>query len=595
MDQKDEIKQKVDVVELISEYVQLKPAGSNSFKACCPFHTEKTPSFQVSGEKQIWKCFGCGEGGDCFEFLMKMEGLDFPEALRHLGNRVGIEVKRFTSETSNVSQRLSAMNDLASKFYQKVLLDSPAAQAARDYLTKRGIGQELRDKFGIGFAPDAWETLSTFLLKRGFSASEGVQAGLMMNRRQGSGVIDRFRNRIMISLRDAHGNTVGFTGRQMPGDEHGPKYMNSPETPIYHKGKLLFGLDLAKRAIKERGSVIIVEGNLDVVASHKAGVENVVASSGTALTQDQLTFLKRYTKTIVFSFDADAAGFNAAYKGINLARELDLDVRVVVLPKEAGKDPDEAVQKDPGIWQRAAASTKPIMQYFIDQAVAGKNLDNVDDKKAMAAFLLPELAKISDLVEREHWLQLISDLLRTDMGVLRLAVGRTPQKSVEKPVEKTQAPPAKLSKTQQAEEYIIGCFIQDQAYRSQIIKELEAEHLSSDLLKKLYKELVSLYNQPESETSLQKSFYWRVRDQLEKSADNQTLIPLLDTISLRGEQMVANLSPNEVSRQLKQLLQIIISADVKERRGDLAARIRQAESRGDQQAVQRLIAEYNEL
>jgi len=304
MDPKDEIKEKIDLQELISEYLPLKPSGSGSFKGLCPFHTEKTPSFNVSPDKQIWHCFGCSEGGDCFSFIQKMEGMTFPEALMHLGKRVGVEVTRFSSKEGNEKQRALEMHEHAETFYRKVLTDGNGSSAARAYVLKRAIPEELAVKFGIGFAPDEWNALAAVLLKRGFSETEIVQAGLGLKKKSGSGIIDRFRNRLMIPLRDRHGKTVGFTGRILPGSsDTGPKYMNSPETVIYRKSRLVFGLEFAKTACRERGTIIVTEGNLDVVASHKAGVENSVASSATALTEEQLALMKRYTDTIIFAFD----------------------------------------------------------------------------------------------------------------------------------------------------------------------------------------------------------------------------------------------------------------------------------------------------
>ncbi len=351
MDQKEEIKTRVDIAELIGEYLTLKPAGGGSFKALCPFHAEKTPSFHVSKEKQIWHCFGCGEGGDCFSFVMKMDGLDFPEALRVLGKRVGVEVARFDTTASNERQRLVELNEFAAACYHKALLDSPNAAEARAYVERRGITPELLEKFRLGFAPDAWDGLSKFLERKGFRLAEAERAGLVQRRRSGQGFLDRFRCRLMVPLRDHHGSVVAFTGRLLPSPltpplaggetrEVGPKYLNSPETAVYHKGELLFGLDLAKSEIKEQKAVVIFEGNLDVIASHKAGIENVVASSGTALTQHQLDLLKRFTDTLVFSFDEDAAGFHAARRGIALARERGFQIKVALLPPEAGKDPD---------------------------------------------------------------------------------------------------------------------------------------------------------------------------------------------------------------------------------------------------------------
>jgi DNA primase len=597
MDPKEEIKSRVDIHDLIAEYLQLKQSGAGSFKAICPFHSEKTPSFHVSTEKQIWHCFGCGKGGDCFAFLMEIEGMDFPEALRHLGNKVGVEVTRFSSEKTNEHQRLTGINELAGKFFEKVLTDSPSASAAREYVGKRGISEDLRAKFGLGFAPEGWDTLVAFLQKRGFNGSEIERAGLALRRKSGDGWIDRFRNRVMIPLRNAHGDTVGFTGRAMPGsDDQGPKYMNSPETPIYHKGKLLFGLDLAKRAIKDAGCLIIVEGNLDVVASHKAGVANVVASSGTALTPEQLDLIKRYTKTIVFSFDADAAGFKAARRGIALARAAGFDIRVAVLPPSAGKDPDEAVQKDPSLWSGAVSRTVPIMQYYIDRAITGRDLSNVDDKRAIAALILPELATIQDVVEREHWLQVSADLLRTDIAVLRRDVATrsgatTIRQTSTQPINHSITP--KHSKELSAARFLLAFYVQDPTLRIELTETLPQGLIPTGDLASLYNEMRAEYDSLRIEQAPAESYFLRLRDRLGIVAS--TLVPLLDELSLLGENMVATLPPKEARAQIRQLVDLLTASQTERRAKALEADIRRAESAGDHATVAKLIQEYKGL
>jgi len=606
MDPKEEIKSRVNIAELIGEYIQVKPAGSGSFKALCPFHMEKTPSFHISPDKQIWHCFGCGKGGDCFAFLMEMEGMDFPEALRHLGAKVGVEVQRFSSEKSNENQRLLAINDLAGKFFEKVLLDSPSAESVREYAARRGITPELRETFGIGFAPDSWDTLVSFLLKRGYNGPEIERAGLSLKRKSGDGWIDRFRNRLMIPLRNVHGDTVGFTGRIMPlptnqpPQADGPKYMNSPETPMYRKGRLLFGLDLAKRAIKDAGNVIIVEGNLDVVASHKAGIKNVVASSGTALTQEQVDLIKRYTQTIVFSFDADAAGFSAAQRGIALARASGLDVRVAVLPPDAGKDPDEAVQKDPELWRAATGKTVPIMQYYIDRAITGRDLANVDDKRAVAKLVLPELGHVSDVVEREHWLQSVADLLRTDIDALRASISssRPVAPSTQPPTSNPQpTTPQKLSKLDQAVVRLIGLYAQNPELRTEIHEALPLQLVPEGPLALLYKELRAQYDSDRSSppTDTEISLFSRMRERLASRAETQSVVPLFDEAALQGEDLLATIPPNKVAQEVRQLIQLLTASQTERRKRLLEADIRRAESAGDHATVERLIREYNAL
>jgi DNA primase len=529
---------------------------------------------------------------------MKMEGLEFPEALRHLGKRVGVEVKRFNSKESNERQRLIGINDLAARFYRKVLLDTPGAASARGYLENRGVTPVLQERFGIGFALENWDALAQFLAKKGYRDMECEKAGLLLRKKSGSGMIDRFRGRIMIPLRDRHGDVVGFTGRIMPGadEKSGAKYMNTPETPIYHKGSLLFGLDVAKQAIKQAGNVIIVEGNLDVVASHKAGIENVVASSGTALTEDQLGLLKRYTKTIVFSFDGDAAGFAAAQKGIRLARSLEFDVRVAVIPPEFGKDPDDVVQKDPELWKQAVEQTMPIMQYFIERATQGKDLRQVDDKRAVGAFLLPEIAQIADVVEREHWLQVVADLLKIDIGALRSAIGRTTVHREPKQREAPQKPRIKqtaLTKEAQIAELLIGLIVQTDTVRERLISAIDVELIVSESLRLLYKQAQETYNSSQSDQT-QKSFFRQLRETLE-TTDQEVLIKLLDKIVLEAEQFVADTPANKVLDQSKSLLQTLEDSAVHVRRRAIEGELRQAERAGDTEAVTRLLREFNDL
>jgi len=595
MDPRDQIKDKLDLAELIGEYVQVKHVGT-TVKALCPFHNEKTASLNISPDKGVWHCFGCGEGGDCFTFVMKMEGMDFSEALRHLGKKAGVEVQRFPSKETNERQRLIGLHELASRFYRKVLVDLPQAKAARDYLSKRGIDSALQEKFGIGFSPDSWDALATFLSKKGYRDGEAEKAGLLMRKKSGQGMIDRFRGRVMIPLRDRHGNIVGFTARIMPGadEKAGPKYMNTPETPAYHKGKLLFGLDLAKQAIKQKGHVIVVEGNLDVVASHKAGVENIVASSGTALTEDQLSLLKRYTDKIVFCFDQDAAGFQAAQKGIRLGAGLGFDVRALVIPEEAGKDPDDVVQKDPALWRDIVEHSVPIMQFYIDRAKRGKDFSHIDDKRAVGKFLLPELAQVQDVVEREHWLQVISDLLRTDIHVLRQSISKTsrtyPQAQKKLNTSSRQLP--KSSKEEQVASLLMGLMVHDELVRADVQGQLAEESLPTPELKKLYSAIKMTYDSPR--LSVQKSFFRQLRESLEDQADSP-LVPLLDRISIQAEQFISTVPAKTVLNHTHQLLHTLVSGRQLERKQAIVAELRQAESAGDAETATRLLQEFNEL
>lgn len=594
MDSKDEIKQKTDIVELIGEYLDLKPAGMQGFKACCPFHGEKTPSFHVSADKQIWHCFGCGEGGDVLSFVMKMDGMDFTEALVHLGKKVGIEVARFSSTEGNLKQRLLEIHELATSYYKKVLTESTIGKSAREYVNSRGIDETLIEKFALGFAPDDWSRVSDFLLGKSFSESELVQAGISLKKKSGRGVIDRFRNRIMVPLRDQHSVTVGFTGRIFSKDSEGPKYMNSPETPIYHKGQLVFGLDMAKRAIKENGNIVIVEGNLDVIASHKAGVENVVATSGTALTKDQLELIKRYTQTAVFCLDLDTAGLTATKKGVAIALGLEFDVRAIMLPQGV-KDPDDLVQKNPESWKELAGSSISFMQFLIERTLIGKDITEIDDKKAVAKDLLPALSQMKDVVEREHWLKTIAGLLGVDVSILRNSIE---QKAGEKPISENKSSfkiveSVRQSKEEQAIIILLGFAINNDEYRKDVIEKLGNIVILDESTNSLYNKVKETYNS--SIQAPQKSYFTRLRNILVSENKQDELIKLLDKISLFADKTMGDLSQKEVQIQIESLFAMLLESELKLRKKSLAQKLRQAENAGDKEAVNKLLRELTDL
>src|SRR3989338_3952627 len=582
----------------------LKPSGTHSFKANCPFHSEKTPSFHVSNDRQIWHCFGCGEGGDCFSFVMKMEGMDFPEALMHLGQTPGVEVKRFSTPESNVQQRLYELHDLAEKYYAKNLQESSTALKVRQYVSERGITSELIQKFGLGYSPTEWDSCTQFLLKRGYRESEIEIAGLGQKRKSGSGLIDRFRSRLMIPLRNQHGKTVGFTARILPDSitpslsdsTSSPKYINSPETPIYHKGQLLFGLDFAKRAVKEQGCMIVVEGNLDVIASHKDGVENVVASSGTALTTEQLKLLGRYTKTIVFALDQDAAGLKAARRGITLARAEGFDVRALILPDDM-KDPDEFVQKKPGGWSACSKHSVPIMEFLITQITKGKILTNIDDKRAVAKELLPALQELTDVVEQTHWLQVVSHLLGVDSAILKTKL-QTNIRAGEKPDTKSvqamipQAPHTRLSKDQQSILLLLGLAINESEKYGYLLSDLRETISESSEVFELYKSAHFLYTSPDNAPPT--TFFTRLREQF-SNLNREDLSNSLIKLSLTAEQTFSELSQTQVQQHILTLLAVLHRSQTQMKRQTIAKDIRQAEFLGDQEAVRVLLHQLSEI
>ncbi|HBO99839.1 MAG: primase protein [Candidatus Uhrbacteria bacterium GW2011_GWF2_41_16] len=612
MDPKDEIKRRIDIVDIVGEQLVLKPSSTNSFIALCPFHEEKTPSFHVSREKQIWHCFGCGEGGDLFAFLMRMEGMEFSEALRVLAKRAGVEVPRFVSTESNRNQHLVELNAYAATWYAKWFCEASEAASARAYANKRGISQTLTEKFNIGAAPDAWDGLVRALEKKRFSFLEAEQAGLVLRRRSGSGYIDRFRHRLMIPLRNVRGETVGFAGRLLPSvapqtdGSSAPKYVNSPETSVYRKGEFLFGLDLAKRAIKEKKSVVIVEGNLDVVASHKAGVEHVVASSGTAFTQSQLEQLRRLTDTLIFAFDQDAAGFQAARRGINLARDMDFQIKIALLPSDAGKDPDEAVQKDPALWQDAVEHTVPVMQYFVERIMAGRDLSSPDAKREAANLLIPELAMVKHVIEREHWLQMVADWLHVDIGVLRHAVdqyGNTRRSSESVQMVAPKVQPSGMfpivesrSRRHAAAEAILAACLHMPDFQGSVISCLTPDHFPNGFWRELYTFLVPDYTKERFSPSAEQTSYigW-IRGILSGEPRYASLLSFATKLAILGETLFSGLSSSEASRQLDEHIGVLDRLWREDRRKTFEAAIRRAEAQGDQETVTRLLREYHSL
>lgn len=494
----DEIKQRLSIVQIVQEYLPLKKAGAN-WRGLCPFHSEKSPSFMVSDDRMIFHCFGCNEGGDVFTFLQKLEGYDFPEVLKLLAERAGVAIAKRDPKIAHERNVIAEINDWASKFYQKVLLDSPSAEPARQYLASRALKPETIQRFGIGFAPEGWETLVTFLGKRGYRDEDTINAGLALRSSNGRGIYDRFRKRVMFTIRDAQGRVVGFTGRLLPEDEKKPdaggKYVNTPESPLYHKGSVLFGLDQARHEIKKADLAVIVEGNMDVISSHQAGVSNVVASSGTALTDDQLRLLGRYSTNLAVSFDADSAGENAARRGIVTALRNGFIVRVITLPEGAGKDPDDCVRKNPELWKTAIANSVDIIDFLVARARAKFNLNTLEGKKQAIEQIVPVIAEVSDPVASAHYIKTLSESVGIPDDVIR---GQIPNKSQAPTAVKTEAPratgPEPITRSQMLGNRLLALYLRFGEVRPAIENRLKPEYLDDASLRDLYAWALLAYN-----------------------------------------------------------------------------------------------------
>ncbi len=433
----DDIKSRLDLVELIQSYIRLHKAGVN-YKATCPFHSEKTPSFVVSPARQIWHCFGCNLGGDHFKFVMQIEGLEFPDALELLARRAGVELRREDPRLRSERTRLYNLVEEAAKIYEKVLYYSPNPETRLSpslaYLKKRGLTDDTVKNFRLGYAPDSWDFLASRLKQKGYKPEEIEKAGLAVKSEQGS-FYDRFRNRIVFPIADAGGRVVGFSGRIFESDPRetrvadprqsastglspqAAKYINTPQTPIYDKSRVLYAFDKAKDEIRRANTVVLVEGQMDVVMSHQAGVKNAVAVSGTALTSQQLQTLKRLCGTIISSFDRDAAGEAATKRSLELAAVHDFERKVAVLPS-GFKDPAEAVAEKPEIWHTAVSEAEPIIQFFLESALAKNNRSEASGKRAIAQAVLPEIKILASEVEKAHWIQELGRTIGVDEETL---------------------------------------------------------------------------------------------------------------------------------------------------------------------------------
>lgn len=453
----DEIKARVDIVDLVSETVNLRRSGKN-YTGFCPFHANtKTPAFAVFPDSGTWRCFGeCNEGGDIFKFVMKKEGWDFPEALQHLAQRAGVELKPQTPERKAEEERADKLRELLEEsvnYFRHQLLSTPQGAQALAYVEKRGVTRATIETFGLGYAPESWDAALNHFTARGFNAQDMLDAGLVTERRGGNGYYDRFRNRLMFAIRDSSGRMAGF-GARVLNPEDNPKYLNSPQTMLFDKGKLLYGMDRARKAIRAQDQVVIVEGYMDVIVPHQAGFQNLVSPMGTALTEHHLRQLKRYTRRMVLALDPDAAGQKGTLRGLETARKtldrsaeidashlfdprglvrsegrLEADLRVCTLPDEL--DPDEIVLRDPQEWENLIAGAEPVVIHVMNTLAEGRDLDDPKVKSEIADQVVPLIRDVPNALERDTYRQRLARLLRVDEQTL--LPNRAPTKRSRRP------------------------------------------------------------------------------------------------------------------------------------------------------------------
>ena len=426
----EEIKKRLDIVNFIGSFITIKKAGRN-FKANCPFHQEKTPSFVISPERQIWHCFGaCQDGVDVIKYLMKWENITFFEAMRELAEKTGVQLKkvRFEDSVWKKKERLFVMNNLSAEFFEYILHKTKFGRNALDYLASRNIKQKIAEKFQLGYAPNSWSSLLHFLKKKKYQEEEINETGLLVKSEMGS-YYDRFRGRLIFPIKDPRGNIIGFSGRSLDSSDPSAKYINTPETILYHKRETLFGLDIAKESIKKDKNVFIVEGEFDAIVPYQEGFTNFVAIKGSALTREQLMLLKRYTDRITLALDADTAGEEAIQRGIQDAEQLDFEVGIVTF--DYAKDPDEAVRKDEKEFKKILHKPIPVYDFLIQILEKKYPDDNPFNKKKIGDEIIPFIERINNPIVQSHYIKKLAEFLNVSESSIQVLLKRLRQKKKE--------------------------------------------------------------------------------------------------------------------------------------------------------------------
>lgn len=568
----EQIKNNLDIVDVISGYIALKQIGGN-FKANCPFHNEKTPSFMVSREKQIWHCFGCDKGGDVIKFVQEYEGVDFVGALKILAPRANVTLDNIRFETREDYSRLYELNNLAVEFYQqKLRTNSEVSQKVLNYLHDRQVSDDSIKKWQLGLSSESWDELYLYLKNKNYKDDEIFQAGLSIKKKDGSGYLDRFRKRLMFPILDYMGRPVAFTSRTLQNiayadEDIGGKYVNSPQTVIYDKSKILYGWSLAKEAIRRLQYLIVVEGNLDVIMAHQAGTQNAVAVSGTALTIDHLKNIKRYTQNLILAFDGDSAGSRAAFKSIALAWGEDMTVKILVLPKDA--DPADIVKADPKSWLETVKKSVVAMDYYFQRIIAGVDPTRADHKKIAVQKLLPIIKYLKTQIEQVHYLQLLSQKLQIPMEILQSDFGKTTAFLEQKQAVAIKSAEQKKDRASLLSEKLLALAFYKKDYLEQLIAEIDLEMIAGDW-QSLYKKVIVYYTKHQHLDNFLDS-------QLDSQDKNEWI-----RLVMWGEATAADLKSSDLTRDFLVLLKAIKKSYLDNNKQKLIDQLRQAEIVGDQ-------------
>lgn len=580
MDAVEEVKSRLNIEDVIGEYVQLKRAGRN-FKGLSPFNHEKTPSFVVSPEKQIWHDFSSGKGGNLFSFIMEVEGLEFRPALELLARKAGVDLEQFQTRRSGfdgqLKSRVLAALQLAAKFYQAQL---GANQSALRYAVRdRGLTKETLLEWQIGYSPNTGRALSEFLTKQGFTVDEAKRAGLITERRHGVG--DMFRSRLMIPLRDAQGAVVGFTARLLADEPDAPKYINTPQTIVYDKGRQVFGLSAAKEQIRKQGFVVIVEGNMDVIASHQAGISNVVATAGTAITEMHLKALGRFTGDIRLCFDADSAGINATERAVGLAQKTGVTLSMIALG--GAKDPDELISNDPKEWRQAVERKTYALDWLIERYQGLHDSTTAEGKKSLTDAVLPVVGRLVDPVEKEHYLKKLAQITDTSFEAVATKLS---QKSAATPVRRPKSVAAQTIFTDKAtlehrklQDHFLAIMLVSKSSR-ELLKDFKAEWLNSPEAKELLK------------------FLLKYPDYSGKGKQSEELLPLADYVKIIGlqfEELYQHLDAQELKANASQLKSRLVRSYATLSKQQIVNKIQQTTDERELRQLMRSVDSLNQL
>lgn len=609
----EEIKSRLDIVEVIREYVPgLRPVGVN-FTALSPFKREKTPSFVVSPEKQIWHCFSSGKGGDVISFVMEMEGVSFVEALRLLAPKAGITLRKENKEYASRRNRLLDVVDISVNYYHHVLLESPEATSAREYLKNRGLSEETIMEWRIGYSPESWDDIINLLKKRGFTDNEIFLAGMSARKDHSSSrFYNRFRGRIMFPINDFAGNPVGFSARVSPDKEATEvmgKYINSPQTIIYDKSRILFGLDKAKQAIRESKQAIVVEGQMDVITAHQNGFKNIIASSGTALTGEQLKLIKRYTNNLLLSFDMDEAGQMAAERGINEAMTAEMNIGIIVI--QDGKDPDEYIKKNPDGWIECVKNAKHIMDYYFDKVFKDLDLEKVEHKREAATRIIPVISRLANSIERDFWIRKLAEKIEIPEQTLRDTLVKSRNNKETASEESRSLVSAEeqkeLTREEKLSEALLTLALKFPIFLSYMIENISIDHLFGQDKKIFYKNLIIYYNYINSENSAaEEAVYYfeynKLKDYLSEHLKNvgdvaleAVQLKLLDKLMVLGDRDFFDLDRTMAKSEIIRVEVFLKESYYNSRKSELLKLIASSEKAGDEEKVDSLMAELKNI